>query len=295
MPVQAPPKVFRIHFVEKPLAFSDRYPPGLAEFLSVAEFDAVLRRINVEMAEPIRERAHKVRILVCTCLALCAIVVGVFGAPVMLIKTNRQRRELKRFWIDVREYLTDQNRRVFSRRNIEWKLVEEKHRLKGRDVINPMLAYRIEIIVKSGSTPGRIAPSRQTVAAIPITSSTVQSESNRLAALYGTTSIVEEPTEAVESPMLASGSSKASFAFPNEPEEETINPLTQSVPPEEDAPSASRGIFGISALQLLPTSDSEEILDISSLPPLPSSDDGDEFDRATLIPLPDSSDDDLEF
>lgn len=71
------------------------------------------------------------------------------------MQTRRQKKELKRFWERLRNYLGEINRKTYLKRNLEWKLVEDRRKLKLRDVVNPLLAYRMEIIHRTAGPKKR--------------------------------------------------------------------------------------------------------------------------------------------
>lgn len=144
MPVLA--KRYTIKFEDSDLCFSETYPPGLEGILSVVEFDSVIRKINGDMTLDIREAGKMVRKWAIVSLSLCLVIIGFALTPVVLVKLSKQKRELRRFWECLRVYFGEINRKTFMKRNLEWKLVEDKKQLKGRDVVNPLFAYRIEII-----------------------------------------------------------------------------------------------------------------------------------------------------
>lgn len=144
MPVVA--KRYKVKFEEGNLRFSEAYPNALEGVLPLAEFDSVVRKVNEDMTVDIRETNQNVRKWAIATISLCIVVVGLFMTPVLFVKTRRQKQQLKEFWERLRMYLGEINRKTYMKRNLEWKLVEDKRKLKGRDVVNPMFAYRIEII-----------------------------------------------------------------------------------------------------------------------------------------------------
>lgn len=174
MPVLA--KRYTIRFEDSGLRFSETYPPGLDGILSVAEFDSIIRKVNEDMTLDIREAGRMVRKWAIVSLSLCLVIIGFALTPVVFVKLGKQKRELKRFWERLRAYFGEINRKTFMKRNLEWKLVEDKKKLKGRDVVNPLFAYRIEIIHRKP----RVARSRtaSTVAAMGGDASTISTMSS---------------------------------------------------------------------------------------------------------------------
>ncbi|PJF19549.1 hypothetical protein PSACC_00640 [Paramicrosporidium saccamoebae] len=150
MPVIA--KRYKVRFEEKDLRFSEAYPVELEKVLPLAEFDSVVRKVNEDMTVEIRDTNENVRTWAMWTLGLCFVAVGLFMTPVLFVKTRRQKQELKDFWERLRIYLGEINRKTYMKRNLEWKLVEDKKKLKGRDVVNPMFAYRMEIIHRTPKT-----------------------------------------------------------------------------------------------------------------------------------------------
>lgn len=144
MPVVA--KRYKIRFEENALRFSETYPEALEGILAVPEFDSVIRKINEDLTMEVQARGKKVKRWAYICLGLCILLAGLCLTPVLFVQTRRQRRELKHYWERVRAYLGEINRKTYLKRNLEWKLVEDRHKLKTRDVVNPLLAFRIELV-----------------------------------------------------------------------------------------------------------------------------------------------------
>lgn len=144
MPVVA--KRYKIRFEENALQFSETYPEALEGVLAVPEFDSVIRKINEDLTMEVQARGKKVKRWAYICLGLCILLAGLCLTPVLFVQTRRQRRELKHYWERVRAYLGEINRKTYLKRNLEWKLVEDRHKLKTRDVVNPLLAFRIELV-----------------------------------------------------------------------------------------------------------------------------------------------------
>lgn len=154
MPVIA--KRYKIKFDETKLNFSENYPQALQGALSLAEFDSVIRKINEDMTMEIKDRNKKVKKWSLITLAACVVIAGIALTPVLFVQTRRQKKELKQFWERLRNYLGEINRKTYLRRNLEWKLVEDRRKLKLRDVVNPLLAYRMEIIHRTAGPKKRL-------------------------------------------------------------------------------------------------------------------------------------------
>lgn len=156
MPVVA--KRYKIRFEENSLRFSETYPDALKGVLPVPEFDSVIRKINEDLSADVQVRGKKVKRWAYICLVTSIVMAGLCLTPVLFVQTRRQRRELKQFWERVRTYLGEVNRKTYLKRNLEWKLVEDRRKLKTRDVVHPLLMYKIELVhrmPRSGSAARR--------------------------------------------------------------------------------------------------------------------------------------------
>lgn len=167
MPAAA--KRYKIKFEETRLQFSERYPEALSDVLPLAEFDGIIRKINGDMTQEIRTQQKKVHKWSAICIGLCILVAGVCLTPVVFVQTRRQRKKTKAFWERLRTYLGEINRKTYLKRNLEWKLVEDKAKIRKRDVVNPLLAYRLEVVhrtqkSKAPSESGRIGGQSVTMA-----------------------------------------------------------------------------------------------------------------------------------
>lgn len=151
-------KRYKIRFDEQALEFEETFPQALQDILNVEEFLGILHKVNSELNQEAVEISRNVRKWAWVTGIGSLFVVGLVLVPVLYSKTNRQRKTLDAFWQRVRDFLLDANRRTFQKRRLEWKLVEDRRKLRGRDVANPQLAYRIDIIHKLGRGPRALSP-----------------------------------------------------------------------------------------------------------------------------------------
>jgi hypothetical protein len=141
-------KKFILPFNERELCFSEDYPKEMTTILSIAEIDGVIHRINDEFRVKVALAAQRMRVWCITSIMLALVAIGFFGIGPSLYKIVCFRREMHRFWRNVRQFLLEINRQIYQCRRVEWRLVEDRSKLDSREIIFPLLAYVIEVTVK---------------------------------------------------------------------------------------------------------------------------------------------------
>lgn len=138
-----------IKFDQRSMRFSEKYPIGLEAILHVAEFDAIVRRINYDMNRD--ARAARDRLVKCFCLhiPLLLLAVGILMTPLLLYTMHKQRRALKAFWEAIRKLFIELNAKTYIKRGLEWRLERDVRQLKTRDLVDPLVAYRIVLVHKN--------------------------------------------------------------------------------------------------------------------------------------------------
>ena len=138
---------YRIPFDEDKLSFPEEFPEiELEGVITTIEFDSVIRKINGDMADPIRQGRKRVRQWSIASLGTVIVVVGFFITPVAILRAERQKRALIQYWDAIRAYFAKINGERYLGRNLEWKLVKDEEKGERKDAFNPLLLYRIELI-----------------------------------------------------------------------------------------------------------------------------------------------------
>jgi hypothetical protein len=142
-------KKYKIPFDDGHMRFSEKdYPSGLVRRIPIAEIDAVIRRLNAELAESVLPVEKQMRRWVTSSVILSFFGVGIFGVPVCIGLIYHFKREMRQYWARVRSFFALLNRRVYAGRRIEWRLVEDRAKMNRRDVVYPLLAYTVEVAYK---------------------------------------------------------------------------------------------------------------------------------------------------
>lgn len=132
------------------MLFDERFRPGLAAFIRQDEYDAIIKKINTDLNMELLETTQEFRKWARIWIFTAYLGVGLIFTPILVRRSKRQQEMLELFWQRIRAYLAECNRRIFTKRRLEWKLIEQVSTLKGRDIINPLYAYRLDIIQKMG-------------------------------------------------------------------------------------------------------------------------------------------------
>jgi len=143
-------KRYKIRFDDQEMQFEENFPTGLAGHLFPEEFDAIIKKINTDFNQELIQATTEFRRWSKIWIVAAFTGIGLVITPVLSSKAKRQSKLLKEFWEAIRIHLGQWNRERFQKRRLEWKLVEEQQKIKGRDVVNPLYAYRIDIIQKFG-------------------------------------------------------------------------------------------------------------------------------------------------
>lgn len=137
---------FKVRFDSQKMLFDTRYPEELTPVLPREEWDGILRHLNTDLNQSVQSSISNLHSWTTGMLASCALIVGVFIVPVVWVKTAKHERLMQTFWQDVRDFFTEINRRTFIRRGLEWKIVEDRRRMRRRDCYNQMYLYRVELM-----------------------------------------------------------------------------------------------------------------------------------------------------
>lgn len=143
----------RLDFDTNDFTFNNKFPEGeIREVMTQEEFDYVINKINVEFAKRLHENALKVKKWFKIVGYGSLIIIGIFFLPVLMSKTNKQRKLLIEFYDDVKEFLYRQNKKKYLKRKIEWKITKEKRLAKGTDAGNLDAQMHLEIVFESSSS-----------------------------------------------------------------------------------------------------------------------------------------------
>lgn len=141
---------FRFHFDDKQMLFEETYPQELSAIFPIEEFNAIIRKLNYELNLPIQQTSSSLRKWTTGTGIACCFVVGIFVVPVVWYKASRNEREMQEYWTRLREYLTEINRRGLIRRGLEWKVVEDRAKIKGHDCVNKVYCMRLDLLWRQG-------------------------------------------------------------------------------------------------------------------------------------------------
>jgi hypothetical protein len=143
----------KIDFNIHTLSFAEKYPKEeLEDVMKEEEFQAVLQKINEELAAELHHNSKALKKWFDITKVLLFFVVGIALLPVVLHKSTKQAKLLTEFQDATRDYLYKINKKKFLKRKIEWKLVKDKKRARGKDAVNPESQIRLEIIYESSTS-----------------------------------------------------------------------------------------------------------------------------------------------
>lgn len=166
---------YRITLEDRELRFREEYPEYLRDALPAAEFDGVVRKLNAELEARVFRSAERMRRWCILCISLSLVAMGVLGIPACLVAISKFRRRMRHFWEQTRVFLLELNSKVYQRRRIEWRIVENKRNRRQRDATLPILSYAIEITVKP-IPPGLHVPPPPPQIPSPIEESVITTE-----------------------------------------------------------------------------------------------------------------------
>lgn len=153
MPLDA--KRYKINFDHQTLTFDETLPEGLNDLIRPEEFDAILRKINTELNQEALEACRKMKRMGTVYGPLSLAFIGLLLTFNMARRARRCRKALLTFFKNVEDLLNEWNKKTFLRKKIDWRLVQDKKYIRGRDAANPFFAYRIDILHKLGRRRGR--------------------------------------------------------------------------------------------------------------------------------------------
>lgn len=144
-------KKVNVRFDEKNLVVDETFPADLEGLIEEPDYEAVIRKINVELNLDILEAREEMqkwsKIFACTALFL----VGLVFTPVVAVKARRYREALMHFWDDVKAHLSIVNRRANAKRGlkwVEWHTKQSGHNKRGTDVFDPYTVFQVLVVVK---------------------------------------------------------------------------------------------------------------------------------------------------
>jgi hypothetical protein len=247
---------FRFPFDDKRMLFDEKYPEELHAVFPREEFVATIRKLNYDLNQVIQDTSQDLKKWTTgTAIATC-LLVGIFAVPVVWYKASKNQKAMEQFWTKVREYLTELNRRDLIRRGLEWKVVEEKSKIKGHDCVNKVYCMRIDLLWRTGIVKSKKALEREaakrrgpygtvgeetTTASMPGASA---SESTALATPtgYEPPTLTTEPTPTEEGAAISAGAvpmtEEAQAPSPIEEVTSPIEETEQPIPVSEEVPPA---------------------------------------------------------
>ena len=152
---------FRFRFDDKQMVFEESYPEELSAVFPIEEFNAIIRKLNYDLNLPIQQSSSTLKRWTAGTGIACCFIVGIFAIPVLWYKASVNEREMNEYWTRVREYLTEINRRSLIRRGLEWKVVEDKAKIKGHDCVNKVYCYRLDLLWRQGIVKSKKALERE--------------------------------------------------------------------------------------------------------------------------------------
>lgn len=143
-------KRFKFRFNIDTFEFDSEFPQALNQVMDHQEFLAIFDKINGELNQDLIQSNKKFQNSAKVFAISSLFVIGFFYSPIMQHYYRKRQRQAAIFWDSIKEFLSSCNRRTFQKRRIEWRIVEDAKKMKGRDVVDPVLCYRIDIIQKFG-------------------------------------------------------------------------------------------------------------------------------------------------
>lgn len=156
---------FKVRFDSVGMTFDEHYPEELAPVLPPEEWEGVLRHLNTDLNQVVQQSMADLHAWTTGMYISCVFVVGVFVIPVVWVKKSRHQHAMEQFWKEVREFFTEINRKTFIRRGLEWKIVEDRRRMKKRDCYNPVYLYRVEVVWRKNVAKSRRELAREAAVA----------------------------------------------------------------------------------------------------------------------------------
>lgn len=144
-------KKVNVRFDEKNLVVDETFPADLEGLIEEPDYEAVIRKINVELNLDIIEAREEMRKWSKIFASTALLLVGLVFSPVVAVKARRYREALMHFWDDVKAHLSIVNRRANAKRGlkwVEWHIKQSGYKKRGTDVFDPYTVFQVLVVVK---------------------------------------------------------------------------------------------------------------------------------------------------
>jgi len=144
-------KKINVRFDEWNMVVEESFPQDLEGYVDEADYEAVIRKINVELNTEIVETRHDMLRWSTIFASTAVFLIGLVFTPVVAVKARRYREALGHFWDDVKAHLSIVNRRAHSKRAqqwVEWHIRQSGHNKRGTDVFDPYTVFQLVVVVK---------------------------------------------------------------------------------------------------------------------------------------------------
>lgn len=144
-------KKVNVRFDDTTLMVDETFPPDLEGLIDHADFEAVIRKINVELNSELLEARVEMQRWATVFAATAVFIIGLIFTPVVAVKAKRYREALGQFWDDVKAHLSIVNRRANAKRQqrwIEWHIKQSGYHKRGTDVFDPFTVFQVLVIAK---------------------------------------------------------------------------------------------------------------------------------------------------
>lgn len=156
-------KRINVRFDETNLVFDETFPPALEGYMTEPMYEAVIRKLNVELnldiVETRAEMQKWAKIWACTSV----LIVGLFLSPVLAYHARKYRAAMNMFLAEIKAHFKQENRKLRPTKArlqqwTEWTIKPSGRQKIGSDVYDSQYAFQVSVLVSASNTSKQYTP-----------------------------------------------------------------------------------------------------------------------------------------